>query len=77
MGERIVEYIVNSRPAIKISIGTGILVALYFLYALCKGGFSLAALASAAISFVIGVVVWVIILLAALMILDGLLSIGE
>ena len=77
MGERIVEYIVNSRPAIKISVGTGILVVLYFLYALCKEGFSLAALASAAISFVIGAVVWVIILLAALMILDGLLSIGE
>ena len=77
MVERIVERIVESKPATKISIGTGILVVLYFLYALCKGGFSLAALASAAISFVIGAVVWVIILLAALMILDGLLSIGE
>lgn len=77
MGERIVERIVNTRPAIKIGIGTGILVVLYFIYVLCKGGFSLAALASAAISLVIGAVVWVIILLAALMILDGLLSIGE
>ena len=77
MVERIVERIVNTRPAIKISVGTGILVVLYFLYALCKGGFSLAALASAAISFIIGAVVWVIVLMAALMILDGLLSIGE
>ena len=77
MMERIVEKIVNSRPATKISIGTGILVILYFVYAMCKGGFSLAALASAAISFVIGAVGWVIVLLAALMILDGLLSIGE
>lgn len=77
MVERIVEYIVNSRPATKIGIGTGILVVLYFIYALCKGGFSLAALASTAISFVIGAVVWVIVLMAALMILDGLLSIGE
>lgn len=77
MVERIVEYIVNSRPAAKIGIGTGVLVILYFVYALCKGGFSLAALASTAISFVIGAVVWVIVLLAALMILEGLLSIGE
>lgn len=77
MGERIVERIVDARPAIKISIGTGILVILYFIYALCKGGFSLAVLASAAISFAIGAIVWVIILLAALMILDGILSIGE
>lgn len=77
MVERIVERIVESKPATKISIGTGILVVLYFIYAMCKGGFSFAALASAAISFVIGAVVWVIVLLAALMILDGLLSIGE
>ena len=77
MVERIVERIVESKPATKISIGTGILVVLYFIYAMCKGGFSLAAFVSAAISFVIGAVVWVIILLAALMILDGLLSIGE
>ena len=77
MVERIVERIVESKPATKIGIGTGILVILYFIYAMCKGGFSLAALASAAISFVIGAVVWVIVLLAALMILDGLLSIGE
>lgn len=77
MMERLIEKIVNSRPATKISIGTGILVILYFVYAMCKGGFSLAAFVSAAISFVIGAVVWVIVLLAALMILDGLLSIGE
>ena len=38
MGERIVERIVDARPVIKISIGTGILVILYFIYALCKGG---------------------------------------
>lgn len=77
MVERIVERIVESKPATKISIGTGILVILYFVYAMCKGGFSLAALASAVISFVIGAVVWAIVLMAALMILDGLLSIGE
>lgn len=77
MVERIVERIVESKPATKISIGTGILVILYFIYALCKEGFSLAVLVSATISFVIGAVIWVIILLAALMILDGLLSIGE
>lgn len=77
MVERIVERIVDSRPATKISIGTGIFVVLYFIYALCTEGFSLAALASTAISFVIGAVVWVIVLMAALMILDGLLSIGE
>ena len=75
--ERFSERLVASKPATKIGIGTAILVILYFIYALCTKGFSLAALASAAIAFVIGAVVWVIILLAAMMILDGLMGLGE
>lgn len=70
-------WIVECKPSIKIGIGTAILVILYFVYALCTKGFSLAALASAAIAFVIGAVVWIIILLAAMMILDGLMGLGE
>ena len=75
--ERFSERLVASKPATKIGIGTAILVILYFIYALCTKGFSLAALASAAIAFVIGAVVWIIILLAAMMILDGLMELGE
>lgn len=74
--ERFVERLVASKPATKIGIGTGILVVLYFIYTLCTEGFSLAALASAAIAFVIGAVVWIIILLAVMMILDGLMGLG-
>ena len=70
-------WIIECKPSIKIGIGTGILVILYFVYALCTKGFSLAALASAAIAFVIGAVDWIIILLAAMMILDGLMELGE
>ena len=70
-------WIVERKPSIKIGIGTAILVILYFIYALCTKGFSLAALANAAIAFVIGAVVWIIILLAAMMILDGLMGLGE
>lgn len=75
--ERFVERLVASKPATKIGLGTGTLVVLYFIYALCMGGFSFAALVSAVVSFVIGSIIWVIILFAVLMILDGLLSIGE
>lgn len=75
--ERFSERLVASKPATKIGIGTAILVILYFIYALCTKGFSLAALASAAIAFVIGAVVWIIILLAVMMILDGLMGLGE
>ena len=70
-------WIVECKPSIKIGIGAAILAILYFVYALCTKGFSLAALASAAIAFVIGAVVWIIILLAAMMILDGLMELGE
>lgn len=75
--ERFVEKLVASKPATKIGLGTGIIVILYFIYILCKNGFSFAALVNAAVSFVIGIVFFIIILLAVLMILDGLLSIGE
>lgn len=75
--ERFIERLVASKPATKIGIGTAILVILYFIYALCTKGFSLAALASAAIAFIIGAVVWIIILLAVMMILDGLMGLGE
>ena len=75
--ERFVERLVVSKPATKIGIGTGILVILYFIYTLCSGGFSFAALVSAVISFVIGAIFFVIVLFAVLMILDGLLSMGE
>lgn len=75
--ERFSERLVASKPATKIGIGTAILVILYFIYALCTKGFSLAALASAAIAFIIGAVVWIIILLAVMMILDGLMGLGE
>lgn len=75
--ERFVERLVASKPATKISIGTGILVILYFVYTLCAGGFSFAALVSAVVSFVIGAIFFIIILFAVLMILDGLMSLGE
>lgn len=75
--ERFVERLVASKPATKIGIGTAILVVLYFAYTLCTGGFSLAALVSAVVSFVIGAIFFIIILFAVLMILDGLMSLGE
>lgn len=75
--ERFIERLVASKPATKIGLGTGILIVLYFIYALCTGGFSFAALVSAVVSFVIGAIFFIIVLFAALMILDGLLSMGE
>lgn len=75
--EKFVERLVASKPATKIGLGAGIIVILYFIYILCKNGFSFAALVSAVVSFVIDIIFLVIILLAVLMILDGLLSIGE
>lgn len=75
--EKFVEKLVTSKPATKIGLGTGIIFVLYFIYVLCYGGFSFAAVASAVVSFVVGSVIFIIILLAVLMILDGLLSIGE
>lgn len=75
--ERFVERLVASKSATKIGLGTGILGVLYLVYALCMGGFSFAALVSAVVSFIIGSIIWLIILFAVLMIMDGLLSIGE
>lgn len=75
--ERFADWLVESKPATKIGLGTGILVVMYFIYTLCKGGFSLAALIGSVIAFVIGAVIWGTIMLAALMILFGLLGIGE
>ena len=75
--ERFADWLVTSKPATKIGLGTGILVVMYFFYALCKGGFSFAALISSVVAFVIGTVIWGTIMLAALMILFGLLGIGE
>lgn len=75
--DRFIEWMIELKSSTKIILGTGIFVILYFTYVLCTEGFSLAALASAAISFVIGAVVWGIIILAAMMILDGLCSLGE
>lgn len=75
--ERFIERLVASKPATKIGIGTGILVVLYFAYTLCVGGFSFAALVSAVASFAIGAIFFIIVLFAVLMILDGLLSMGE
>lgn len=65
--EQFVERLVASKPATKISIGTGILIILYFIYTLCTGGFSLAALVSAVVSFVIGAIFFIIVLFATLM----------
>ena len=70
-------WMVERKPSTKISIGTGMLIILYFVYALCAGGFSFTVFASAAISVVIGAIVLTIVLLAAMMILDGLLGLGE
>ena len=75
--ERFVERLVTSKPATKIGLGTGIFFVWYFIYALCKYGFWFATIVNAVVSFVIGIIFLVIILLAVLMILDGLLSIGE
>ena len=75
--ERFADWLVESKPATKIGLGTGILVVMYFIYALCKGGFSFAALIGSVVAFVIGIIVWTIFMLAALMILTGLLGIGE
>lgn len=75
--ERLLEKIVAARSATKIGLGTGILVVLYFIYTLCTSGFSFAALVSAVASFVFGAIIFIIVLFAALMILDGLLSLGE
>lgn len=75
--ERFVERIVAAKPATKIGLGTGIFVVWYFIYTLCKYGFSFATIVSAVVSFVIGAIFLAIIVLAALMIIDGLLSIGE
>ena len=75
--ERFADWLVESKPATKIVLGTGILVVMYFIYTLCKGGFSFAALIGSVVAFVIGTVVWGIIMLAVLMILTGLLGIGE
>lgn len=75
--ERFADWLVESKPATKIGLGTGILVVMYFIYALCKGGFSFAALIGSVVAFVIGTIVWTILMLAALMILTGLLGIGE
>ena len=75
--ERFVEKLVASKSATKIGLGTGIIVVYYFIYTLCKYGFSFAVLVNAVVSFIIGAILFVIILLAVLMILDGLLSIGE
>lgn len=75
--DRFIEWMIELKSSTKIILGTGIFAILYFTYVLCTKGFSLAALASAAISFVIGAVVWGVIILAAMMILDGLMSLGE
>lgn len=75
--EKFVERLVASKPATKIGLGTGIIFVLYSIYALCNTGFSFAAIVSTVVSFVVCSVLWLIILLAVLMILDGLLSIGE
>ena len=75
--EKFVERLIEIKPATKIGVGTGIFLILYFVYALCVGGFTFAALASALISLIIGAIFFGICLFAGLMILDGLLSLGE
>lgn len=75
--EKFVEKLVTLKPATKIGLGTGIIVILCFIYTLCKYGFSFATIVSAVVSFVIGAIFLVIIFLAAMIIMDGLLSTGE
>lgn len=75
--EKFVERLVTIKPATKIGLGTGIFFVWYFIYALCKYGFSFATIVNAVVSFIIGTIFLVIILLAASMIIDGLFSIGE
>lgn len=75
--KRFVERLVASKPATKIGLGTGIIVILYFICTLCTNGFSFAALVGAVVSVVISIIFIGIIMLAVLMILDGLLSTGE
>lgn len=75
--EKFVERLVTIKPATKIGFGTGIFFVWYFIYVLCKYGFSFATIVNAVVSFVIGVIFLAIIVFAAVMIIDGLFSIGE